>query len=76
MLRCARLIHGAPAHAWSPRRLARGSGIPEDRAASALAVLSRARLVQSVDFSMNFSGEPYYRCTAAGLRGAIREEAQ
>jgi hypothetical protein len=76
VLRCARLIHGAPAHAWTPRRLARGTGIPEARAANALAVLTRARLVQSVDFSMNFSGEPYYRCTAAGLRGAIREEAR
>jgi len=75
VLHCARLIHGAPADAWTPRRMARLAGIPEIRAANALAVLSRAQLVQSVDFAMNFSGEPYYRSTAAGARGVIREDA-
>lgn len=74
-LSCARHIHVDPAEAWTPRRLARADGISEARASRALAVLSRAKIVQTEDFSMNFSGEPYYRCTAAGARGAIREEA-
>ncbi len=75
VLRCARLVHDAPSHAWTPRRLARRGGIPEARAGAALVVLSRARLVQSVDYAMNFSGEPHYRCVAAGARGTARGEA-
>ena len=72
----ARLMHGSPARAWTPQRLARGADLPESRAAAALAVLSRAKLVQAVDFAMNFSGEPHYRCIAAGARAGSHVRAK
>jgi len=37
-------------------------------AIAALAVLQHAKLIQPVDYAMNFSGEPLYRCIAAGAR--------
>jgi hypothetical protein len=68
VLRCARLMRENPVQAWTPPSLARVGEFPESRADAALAVLARARLVQSVDYTMNFSGEPHYRCIAAGAR--------
>ncbi len=76
VLSCAGLMHGSPARAWTPQRLARGADLPESRAAAALAVLSRAKLVQAVDFAMNFSGEPHYRCIAAGARAGSHVRAK
>lgn len=72
VLHVARLMHDEPAHAWTPRRLAIRLRIPSRRAAAALGVLSHARLVQPEEFAMNFSGEPHYRCVAAGARRAAR----
>ena len=68
LLRCARLMRDEPVRAWTPRRLASRGGISVRRAAEAMAVMSRARLVYAEEFAMNFSGEPHYRCTAAGAR--------
>jgi hypothetical protein len=70
VLRCARLMHESPSQAWTPPLLARNGDMPETRAEAALAVLSQARLVQSVEYAMNFSGEPHYRRIAAGARAA------
>ena len=70
VLQCARVMHDAPHLAWTPRRMALRLGMPTRRAATALGALSHARLVQPEDFAMNFSGEPHYRCTAAGARRA------
>src|SRR5262252_7631336 len=68
VLHCARLMHDEPTRAWTPRRLAARLTIPVKRAAAALAVLSHAKLIQTEEFAMNFSGEPLYRCIAAGAR--------
>ncbi len=68
VLECARLMHDEPARAWTPRKLATRLSIPTKRAAEALAALQHAKLVQTEDFTMNFSGEPHYRCIAAGAR--------
>jgi len=68
VLRCARLMRAAQARVWTPRRLASGGGMSVRRAGEALGVLSRARLVHAEEFTLNFSGEPHYRCTAAGAR--------
>ena len=68
VLRCARLMRDEPILAWTPRRLASRSGMSVRRAADAMAVMSRARLVYAEEFALNFSGEPHYRCTAAGAR--------
>jgi len=68
VLHCARLMHDEPSRAWTPRRLAARLTLPVKRAAAALSVLSNAKLIQSEDFAMNFSGEPHYRCIAAGAR--------
>jgi hypothetical protein len=68
VLHCARLMHDEPTRAWTPRRLAARLTLPVKRAAAALTVLSHAKLIQTEDFSMNFSGEPHYRCIAAGAR--------
>jgi len=73
VLHCARLMHDEPTRAWTPRRLAARLTLPVKRAAAALAVLSHAQLIQTEDFSMNFSGEPHYRCIAAGARRKVRE---
>jgi hypothetical protein len=73
VLHCARLMHDEPTRAWTPRRLAARLTLPVKRAAAALAVLSHAKLIQTEDFSMNFSGEPHYRCIAAGARRKVRE---
>ena len=73
VLHCARLMHDEPTRAWTPRRLAARLTFPVKRAAAALAVLSHAKLIQTEDFSMNFSGEPHYRCIAAGARRKVRE---
>lgn len=70
VLRCARLMHASPAQAWTPPLVARSADMPEARAEAALAVLARAQLVQSIDYAMNFSGEPHYRRIAAGARAA------
>ena len=67
-LQCARLMRDEPARAWSQRRLATRLSIPAKRAAAALAVLAHAKLIQSEEFAMNFSGEPHYRCVAAGSK--------
>jgi hypothetical protein len=75
VLRFARLMHDVPAQSWTPRSLARRTRTPEPRAQAALAVLSRAQLVHSVDYAMNFSGEPHYRCIAAGARAARKPGA-
>lgn len=72
VLRCARIMRENPEQSWTPPSLARKAHLRESRADAALAVLSRARLVQSVDYAMNFSGEPHYRCIAAGARGGWR----
>jgi hypothetical protein len=61
-------MHDEPTRAWTPRRLAARLTLPVKRAAAALDVLSHAKLIQTEDFSMNFSGEPHYRCIAAGAR--------
>lgn len=76
VLHCARLMHDEPARAWTPRRLAARLTMPVRRAAAALAVLSHAKLIQSEEFAMNFSGEPHYRCIAAGARrkGKLQKE--
>ncbi len=68
VLRCARLMRAAQTRAWTPRRLASGGGMSVRRAGEALGVLSRARLVHAEEFTLNFSGEPHYRCIAAGAR--------
>src|SRR5262245_22867504 len=68
VLHCARLMHDEPTRAWTPRRLAARLTMPVKRAAAALSVLSHAKLIQAEDFAMNFSGEPHYRCIAAGAR--------
>jgi len=68
VLHCARLMHDETTRAWTPRRLATRLAIPVKRAAAALAVLSHAKLIQTEEFAMNFSGEPHYRCIAAGAR--------
>ena len=68
VLHCARLMHDEPTRAWTPRRLAARLTMPVKRAAAALAVLSNAKLIQPEEFAMNFSGEPHYRCIAAGAR--------
>ena len=68
VLHCARLMHDEPARAWTPRRLAARLTMPVKRAAAALTVLSHAKLIQAEEFAMNFSGEPHYRCIAAGAR--------
>ena len=68
VLHCARLMHDEPARAWTPRRLAARLTLPVKRAAAALKVLSNAMLIQTEEFAMNFSGEPHYRCIAAGAR--------
>lgn len=68
VLRCARLMRADPARVWTPRRLASGGGMSVRRAGEALGVLSRARLVYAEEFTLNFSGEPHYRCVAAGAR--------
>ena len=73
LLRCARLMRDAPARVWTPRRLASGGGMSVRRAAEALGVLSRARLVHAEEYTMNFSGEPHYRCIAAGARLEVGE---
>ena len=70
VLRCAQLMHDSPSLAWTPPLVARRADMPEARAEAALAVLSRAQLVQSVEYAMNFSGEPHYRRIAAGARVA------
>jgi hypothetical protein len=67
-LQCARLLHDEPTRAWTSRRLAVRLHIPVRRASAALGMLSHARLVQSEEFAMNFSGEPHYRAVAAGAR--------
>jgi hypothetical protein len=72
VLHCARLMHDEPARAWTPRRLAARLTIPVKRAAAALTVLSHAKLIQAEEFAMNFSGEPHYRCSAAGARRRAR----
>lgn len=76
VLHCARLMHDEPAQAWTPRKLAIRLHIPTRRAAAALGVLSHARLVQAEEFAMNFSGEPHYRCVAAGARRAVTEKPE
>ena len=68
VLHCARLMHDEPARAWTPRKLATRLSIPTKRAAEALDVLQHAKLIQPEDYAMNFSGEPHYRCIAAGAR--------
>jgi len=68
VLQCARLMHDEPARAWTSGKLAKRLSIPVKRAAAALAVLQHAKLIQPEDYSMNFSGEPHYRCIAAGAR--------
>jgi hypothetical protein len=72
VLHCARLLHDEPTRAWTPRRLAARLTIPVKRAAAALNVLSHAKLVTTEEFAMNFSGEPHYRCIAAGARRKAR----
>ena len=52
----------------------RASRISVKRAAAALTVLSHAKLVQAEEFAMNFSGEPHYRCIAAGARRKARAD--
>jgi hypothetical protein len=76
VLHCARLMHDEPAHAWTPRRLGARLAMPVKRAAAALAVLSHAKLIQAEDFAMNFSGEPHYRCIAAGARRRVKGAGQ
>jgi hypothetical protein len=68
VLGCARRMRAAPERVWTPRRLASAGGLSVRRAAEALGVLSRARLVDTEEFTFNFSGEPHYRCTAAGAK--------
>jgi len=68
VLLCARLMRDEPAGAWTSRKLAMRLSIPVKRAAAALTVLQHAKLIQPVDYAMNFSGEPLYRCIAAGAR--------
>ena len=75
VLHCARLMHDEPTRAWTPRRLAARLTLPVKRAAAALDVLSHAKLIQTEDFSMNFSGEPHYRCIAAGARRGVTPPA-
>jgi hypothetical protein len=72
VLHVARLMHDEPAETWSPRKLAARLGIPARRAGAALGVLTHAKLVQPEEFTMNFSGEPHYRCIAAGARRAAK----
>ena len=72
VLHCARLMHDEPTRAWTPRRLAARLTMPVKRAAAALSVLSNAKLIQTDDFAMNFSGEPHYRCIAAGARRKVK----
>jgi len=75
VLHCARLMHDEPTRAWTPRRLGARLTLPVKRAAAALEMLSHARLIQTEDFSMNFSGEPHYRCIAAGARRTAPESS-
>jgi hypothetical protein len=72
VLHCARLMHDEPTRAWTPRRLAARLTIQVKRAAAALSVLSHAKLIQTEEFAMNFSGEPHYRCVAAGARRKVK----
>ena len=76
LLRCARLMRDAPARVWTPRRLASGGGMSVRRAAEALQVMTRARLVSTEEFTLNFSGEPHYRCIAAGARLEAGEDLE
>lgn len=76
LLSCARLMHAEPGRAWTSRRLATHGQIPVRRAAEALKVLSHARLVEPEEFNLNFSGEPHYRCSAAGARQQPRDDAK
>lgn len=61
--RCAALILRSARRrgAWESASLARAAGIPSERAASALEVLSRAGIAEREEFTINFSGEPQYR---------------
>jgi hypothetical protein len=61
-------MHDERTRAWTPRRLATRLAIPAKRAAAALSVLSNAKLITPEEYAMNFSGEPHYRCIAAGAR--------
>jgi len=78
LLQVTKLMHDEPQTSWTPRLLASRLTLPSKRAAEALAVLQHAKLVQTEEYSMNFSGEPTYRCIAAGARSrrAVKELKQ
>ena len=61
VLSCSQVMRGEPVGVWSPMLLGHLAGIANDRARSALDVLERASLVGREEFSINLSGEPYYR---------------